>query len=204
MEHRLFVFLGLAWLLTITPGPDMALVLRNALGGGFAAGVRTSAGIISGLCLWAAASAAGIAALLAASATAFTVLKLVGAAYLVTIGIASLLRSRRAQALRARRPPARGGLFRQGLLTNLLNPKIGVFYTTFLPQFISPGRSAVAWTFALAAIHIGTGVVWLTFYSWLVTRAREALTAPRLRRMLDRITGTVLVGFGLRLALERR
>jgi threonine/homoserine/homoserine lactone efflux protein len=205
MEHRLLAFLAIATLVTITPGVDMALVTRNVLRWGLGAGLRTSAGILSGLCVWALLAAVGVAAVVAASATAYTALKLAGAAYLIVLGATTLWRSRARRAAPAEHPlPGRGGLYRQGLLNNLLNPKIGIFYTTFLPQFIAPGRSVLGWTLGLAAIHIATGVVWLAFYAWLVARARMVVGRPRVRRTLDRVTGAVLVGLGLRVAREAR
>ena len=94
--------------------------------------------------------------------------------------------------------------YRQGLASNLLNPKVGVLYATLLPQFVEPGRSVLAWTLLLAAIHLSISIVWLTVYSWLVARARETLTKPRVRRAFERVTGSVLVALGVRLAFERR
>jgi RhtB (resistance to homoserine/threonine) family protein len=203
VDHRLLVFVGIASLVTVTPGPDMALIARNALRGGLDAAFRTSAGVLSGLVVWAFLSAIGIAALVAASTTAFTVLKLAGAAYLIYLGLTSF--RRRPEEPEAARPSAAfGSPYRQGLLSNLLNPKVGVFYATFLPQFVEPGGSVLAWTMLLAGIHMAISIAWLAFYSWLVARVRTVLSRPAIRRALDRVTGTVLVGLGLRLALERR
>ena len=176
-QHPL-VFLGIVALLTITPGADMAMV------------------------------ALGVAAVLAASQTAYDALRLVGAAYLVWLGIQSLLAARwsgyGAAAAAAAAAPRRTSPFRQGLLTNLLNPKIAVFYSTFLPQFIAPGDSALAVSMLLACVHITLGILWLSLYAWLLGRAVEAFKGSRLRRALDALTGTVLVALGLRLAAERR
>jgi threonine/homoserine/homoserine lactone efflux protein len=207
VDERLLAFLAIATLVTITPGADMALVTRNVLRGGLGAGLRTSAGILSGLCVWAVLAAVGVAAVVAASATAFTVLKLAGAAYLIFLGVTTLWRVRGAGAAghAAGGPPLSfGGLYRQGLLSNLLNPKIGVFYTTLLPQFVEPGRSVLAWTLLLASIHLATGVVWLAFYAWLVARMRAVVGRPRVRRSLECVTGTILVALGLRVAREAR
>jgi len=136
IDGQLLAFAGVALVVSISPGPDMALVLRNTLRGGRAAGFRTVAGIALGLLVWATLSALGIAAVLAASATVFTVLKLAGAAYLVYLGLQSLLAIRRGDA-RAETPQPAGSPFRQGFVTNLLNPKLAVLFTTLLPQFIS-------------------------------------------------------------------
>ena len=202
MESRIAAFTALAALLTITPGADMALVTRNVLQGGMRAGLGSTLGINLGCFAWGAASGVGIAAVLAASATAFTALKLAGAAYLIFLGLQAIRQT--FQAIEAQAPPARGSPFRQGLLTNLLNPKIAVFYTTVLPQFIAPGEPAFLLSLLLAGIHNLLGFVWLTGYSWAVTRAGDVLRRPLVRRMLERITGTVLIAFGIRLAFERR
>jgi len=209
VDHRLLVFAGIATLITLTPGVDMALVARNVLRDGVGAGLRTSAGVLSGLVVWAFLSAIGIAALVVASASAFTILKLAGAAYLIYLGLRTLwaTRDQRRSAATAVTTAASASftsLYRQGLASNLLNPKVGVLYATLLPQFVEPGRSVLAWTLLLAAIHLSISIVWLTVYSWLVARARETLTKPRVRRAFERVTGSVLVALGVRLAFERR
>ena len=136
-------------------------------------------------------------------------LKLAGAAYLVYVGVTTLWRTR--PTPRPGRDPAQppeptslAGSYRQGLLSNLLNPKVGVFYTTLLPQFVEPGQSVLVWTSVLAGLHLVIGVLWLVFYAWLVARLRAVVVRPRVRRALDRVTGVVLVGFGLRVAREAR
>ena len=146
-----------------------------------------------------------MAALLAASETAYDALRLIGAAYLVWLGVQSLLSARRGQDVptgavsRRTRSP-----FRQGLLTNLFNPKIAIFYSTFLPQFIAPGDPVLLLSMALATVHIAVGIVWLSAYAWMLDRALNTFRGSRLRRALDGLTGIVLVGLGLRLASERR
>lgn len=153
------------------------------------------------------ASALGVAALLAASQTAYNTLRLAGAAYLVWLGAQSLLAARRGGyapppvgAAETRRSPS---AFRQGLLTNLFNPKIAIFYSTFLPQFIGPGDPALLISMLLACMHIALGIAWLSVYAWLLARAVEAFRSSRLRRALDALTGTVLVALGVRLAVQR-
>jgi threonine/homoserine/homoserine lactone efflux protein len=199
------VFLGVVALLTITPGADMAMVARSVLMGGRRDAFATTLGICAGCLVWAIVSAAGVAAVLAASQTAYDALRLVGAAYLVWLGVQSLLAARRggdpaADLGGVRRPSP----FRQGLLTNLFNPKIAVFYSTFLPQFIGPGDPALLLSMLLAGVHIALGVMWLSAYAWLLDRAVTAFKDSRLRRALDALTGTVLIALGLRLAAERR
>jgi threonine/homoserine/homoserine lactone efflux protein len=201
------VFVGIAALLTITPGADMAMVSRSVLMGGRREAFATTLGILAGCLVWALVSAAGVAAVLAASKTAYDVLRLAGAAYLVWLGVQSLLAARRGdyRDLPEERPAlGLSSAFGQGLLTNLFNPKIAIFYSTFLPQFIGPGDPALLLSIVLAGVHIGFGLVWLTAYAWLLDRAVTAFDSSRLRRALDALTGTVLVALGLRLAAERR
>jgi threonine/homoserine/homoserine lactone efflux protein len=200
-----FVFLGVIALLTITPGADMAMVARSVFMGGRRAAFATTLGISAGCVIWALASAAGIAAVLAASETAYDTLRLVGAAYLVWLGIQSLLAARRGYsggetvqgAARLGPSPCR-----QGLLTNLFNPKIALFYTTFLPQFIGPGDPVMLLSLAMAGVHILLGLVWLSAYAWLLDRTLEAFRGSRVRRALDALTGAVLVGLGIRVAAD--
>lgn len=204
MPKEPLLFVGIVALLTITPGADMAMVARSAIGGGRRDAFATTLGIAAGCMVWAIASALGIAAVLAASQTAYDALRLAGAAYLVWLGIQSLRAAWRGaeppQRVAARRPSP----FRQGLMTNLLNPKIAVFYSTFLPQFIDPGDPVLLVSMALAGVHIALGIAWLSLYAWLLDRAVTAFRGSRVRRALDALTGTVLVGLGLRLAAEHR
>ena len=202
------LFLGVITLLTITPGADMAMVSRSVFLGGRPAAFATTLGIGAGCMVWAIASAAGVAAVLAASETAYDALRLVGAAYLVWLGVQSLWAA--AARPRGGQTPSQGGLtpasrgrpFRQGLLTNLFNPKIALFYTTFLPQFIRPGDPVLLLSMAMAGVHILLGIVWLSAYAWLLDRAVEAFKSSRLRRALDAVTGAVLVAFGIRVAAD--
>ena len=155
--------------------------------------------------MWALAAALGIAAVLEASSEAFTALKLAGAAYLVWLGLRALLDAWRGAAPGAHAPSGRrASPFRQGLLSNLLNPKIALVYTTLIPQFVDRGGSEVAQTFVLAGVLIAMGLVWLTGYALLVAQAGELLRRPRVRRAVNAVSGAVLTALGLRLALERR
>jgi threonine/homoserine/homoserine lactone efflux protein len=195
-------FTGVAMLMTLTPGADMALVTRAALAGGRREAFAATLGIVSGLMVWAAASALGVAALLEASATAFTVLKVAGAAYLIGLGLYTLLTAGRTAGAEAREPGRVG--FTVGLFNNLLNPKIAVFYTTLLPQFIGPGDPVLAMSLTMAAVHGLLGVLWLSGYAWAVTAMGDVLRRPRVRTALDRVTGLVLMGLGVALLAERR
>jgi len=204
MPQHPLVFLGIVALLTITPGADMAMVARSVFTGGRRDAFATTLGISAGCLAWASASALGVAAVLAASQTAYDALRLVGAVYLIWLGVQSLMAARRGVAPIERGDGPKGNPFRQGLLTNLFNPKIAVFYSTFLPQLVGPGDSALAVSMLLACVHIALGILWLTLYAWLLARAIEAFKGSRLRRALDAVTGTVLIALGLRLAAERR
>ena len=207
---HLWAFVGIAALVIIAPGPDTVVVTKNALLHGRRAALATSLGVNTGLLIWTVAAALGIAAVVRESAVAFTVLKLVGAAYLVWLGIGALRAARRhaaPEALHATRQSPRVGAllgYRQGLLSNLGNPKIAVFFTGLLPQFVSPGKPVLEPFLLLGGLFVLMTVVWLCSYALLAARASAVLGRPRVRAALDRVTGVVLVGLGVRLALERR
>jgi threonine/homoserine/homoserine lactone efflux protein len=198
IDDQLLAFVGVAIVLSISPGPDMALVLRNTVRGGRGAGFRTVGGIALGLLMWATASALGVAAVLSASATVFTALKLAGAVYLVYLGVQSLRSLRRGEEPEevAR---SSGSPFRQGLVTNLLNPKLAVLFTTLLPQFVSHGDPA-AKPALLAAVFIAIGLTWLCVYTTLVGALAHSRT---FRRVTEAVSGVVLIALGARLAVER-
>jgi threonine/homoserine/homoserine lactone efflux protein len=201
-------FALLATLLTLQPGQDTLLVLRNAGQGGAAAGVATTAGVCSGLFLHATLSALGLSALLLASAELFTAVKLAGAAYLVWLGVQSLLRLRRRRspdgAPASRRALPVTTALRQGFLSNALNPKTATFYLALLPQFAVLPERVLADSLALAGIHFAIAFAWLALLSGLVERSRRLLARAWLARAADLVTGAALLGFGIRLAFARR
>jgi threonine/homoserine/homoserine lactone efflux protein len=205
-DPSLLVFAGLAFLLAMTPGPDMATITRNGLAYGRRGVVLTSFGIGTALVGWICATAFGLAAVLAASAVVFTLVKLAGAVYLAYLGIRSLLDSRHARPSRdmsrATLAPA-GRIYRTGFLSAMLNPKLGVFFVTLLPQFVRPGQPVLARLLLLGAIFTCIGVLWMAAWGLAVTRARDAIDRPRVRAWMERVSGVVLVGFAARLALER-
>jgi len=201
----LAAFVAAAALLTITPALDSALVLRTTAVEGPRAAAAAGAGILLGCLIWAMAAAVGLGALLAASELAYTVLKWIGAAYLCWLGVMLLARPREAFAdtAGAAPPPARGW-FVKGLLTNLLNPKVGIFYVSFLPQFIPPEAGVVVWSMAMGVIHAALTVVWFALLIGATVPIAGMLRKAPVVRWLDRLTGGLFIAFGLRLALEGR
>lgn len=206
MDASLVAFTAVAALVVLTPGADTLLVVRNVLGRGRRAGLATTAGIVAGCFVHATLSVLGLSAILVRSAAVFEVVRLAGAAYLVWLGLRSLAGAWRPAADAAAPVPAAGARrsFVEGALSNVLNPKVAIFYLALLPQFIGPGDPVLARSMLLAAIHVGLGLVWLSLVSFGLASLGRVLTAARLRRRLEALTGVVLVGLGVRLALERR
>lgn len=207
VPSALLGFTLVAGLLTVTPGLDTALVLRAALSQGRAHAYLTALGVASGVLVWGVAAAVGVSALLSASTVAYEVLRVVGAAYMVWLGVrllrAALRGSEAVEPLAAAGPsPWRG--WQRGLLTNVLNPKVGAFYVAVLPQFLPPGVSPLAMGALLAVTHDVLGMLWFTALILGARRARRLLASRRATRAVDGVTGTVLVGFGLRLGLGAR
>lgn len=186
-----------AGLLTITPGLDTAIVMRAAANGP-RAGALAAVGVIAGLFVWGAAAAFGLGALVSASRVAYAALTWAGAAYLVFVGVKLIARPRAAFAVGT----DGGGMLRRGFLTNVLNPKIGVFYATFLPQFVPAGTPVAAFCLALAGIHVALTVIWFAALIGLAAPLGAWLRRPAVVRTLDRTTGGVFVAFGLKLALR--
>ncbi|OLC24016.1 MAG: hypothetical protein AUG06_12030 [Actinobacteria bacterium 13_1_20CM_2_65_11] len=206
VDTPLLAFAGISVLLAVTPGPDMAVVTKNALAHGRRGVVLTTTGIALALSIWVTATAVGLSAVLRASGELLFVLKLVGAAYLAYLGIRTLLESRRrpADLLAEAPPPAPAyAIFRQGFLSAISNPKLGVFFVTFLPQFVAPGQALLPRLLELGLIFAVIGWTWMNVYGLFISRIRDFITAPRVRQWMQRVTGVVLLGFGARLALER-
>jgi len=195
-----------AGLLTMTPGLDTALVLRTAAAEGPKRAWLAAIGIFLGTLGWGAMVALGLGVLLAASQLAFEVLKWAGAAYLVWLGVNLILKPRGSFEIAGSVASPRSGLawLWRGALNNLLNPKLGVFYVSFLPQFVPAGVPAAPWMFMLANIHVALGVVWFGLLIGATGPIAGVLRRPAVVRWLDRATGAVFLGFGLRLALARR
>jgi threonine/homoserine/homoserine lactone efflux protein len=197
---QLAAFVPVALLLTLAPGPATALVVRNAVRGGRRRALLTTVGNSIGVFAWGAFAALGIAAVVATSAHAFTAVKLAGAVVLILLGLQSLRRG--GKALRPVATPR--GALRDGLVTSLANPKLAVFYVALFPQFVPDGAPVLPWALAMAGLVVAFDLVWYSVIAYLVARARRAFVEGPWLRRAERLTGAVLVGLGVRLALERR
>lgn len=196
---------GVILVAAMSPGPDFFIVTRSSALSGRRAGMACAAGIAGGVFLWSVVSALGVAGLLAASALAFTIVKLVGAGYLMLLGVRALLAARRGGYETTADLPAGGpsalAAFRQGLLTNLLNPKVAVFFLALLPQFV-PAAPTVTDTISLGAIAAAVSLIWFSVLANVVDALRGLLAKSSVRRTLDTVMGTLLVAFGVRIALQ--
>jgi threonine/homoserine/homoserine lactone efflux protein len=212
MDARYLAFAGIAAVLTITPGADMALVAKNVFTRGRGGSLATILGICSGLFVHATASALGLSAILSKSARAFEIVKWAGAAYLFYLGLMALRRAVRREAPLGHGAPDGSakpragwwGAFSEGMLTNILNPKVALFYLTFLPQFIAPGDQALRVSLFLASLHVAMGFVWLSIYSRALDKLNTKLAGGRVRRGIEAVTGGLLMALGAKLVFARR
>ena len=225
MTTALLGFALASTLVILAPGPDSMLVMRNTMRGGRRAGWVTACGTLSGLTMWALAAALGLSALLRVSHVGYDILRFCGAAYLLWLGVTSLAHFRRkntaepvaqaggsAPAVPGPTVPGRTGpgaarprrAYLNGMLSNLLNPKISVFFMAFLPAFVPAGASAVGFSLVLGIWFIAETGLWLAVVAWLADRGVRWLRRPAVQRWMERVTGIVLIGFGLRLATESR
>lgn len=204
ITENLLAFTLAATLLTLTPGLDTALVLRTATVEGKRQALRAALGINAGCLLWGAAVAFGLGALIAVSELAFNLLKYCGAAYLAWLGLNMLLRPRRSFAPAGTDGSSGANWFLKGLLGNVLNPKVGIFYVSFLPQFIPQGQPLVLWTFGLVSIHVVLGLIWSLLLIGATRSLSGVLQREKVIQWMDRTTGMIFVLFAARLALSRR
>jgi len=196
-----WAFLGVSAVVIVTPGQDTALTIRNTLLGGRRNGVFTAFGVSGGQAVWALATSAGVAAVLQASEPAFVAVKLAGAVYLVFLGLQTLVPALRSRGSTPKASP-RGRPLRQGLVSNLGNPKMAIFFTSLLPQFATePSFGALLF---LGLVFCSLTLVWLTAYAFAVAKAGDFLRRSRVRRAIDGLTGVLLVALGLRIAAEQR
>ncbi|MCD6022586.1 MAG: Lysine exporter protein [Actinomycetia bacterium] len=198
-------FIAVATLVVVTPGPDMTLVARNTFAGGRPSGLATSAGTCSGLLVHATAAALGLSAVLLASSQAFTVVKIAGAAYLISLGIRTILGARREALVRdGVKVTDPWAAYRQGVLTNVLNPKVAIFFLSLLPQFVEPGPGFTWRLLVLSGLFIVMGLVWLTIYTIALHAASGVVGRPRVKTFIESVTGCVLMALGVRLVFQRR
>ena len=216
MPAALLAFALAATLLIVAPGPDSLLVMRNTLRGGRRAGWITAGGTMSGLLVWAASAALGVTELLRVSRVGFDIVRFAGAGYLIWLGVSTVGLARRRRGERGHASPAPPGpagpdpvragwgVYLNGLLSNLCNPKIGVFFVAFLPGFIPARVPATLFTLGLGLWFIAETGAWLAVLAWMVARGASWLRRSAAQRWLERATGVVLIGFGVRLAAETR
>lgn len=211
MSGHFVAFLGISVLMIVTPGPDTALTIRNSLSGGRIAGIFTSVGVAAGQLIWAIAASAGVTAILMASQTVFHVIKLAGVAYLCFLGARSLqkaFRSKPAGSDSTERNAVHGMsafvALRQGIFNDLSNPKMVVFFTSILPQFASEGRGMISELILLGAVFSLMTLLWLSLYSIVVATMVNFMKRPLVKRVIEGVTGIVLILLGAKLAIERQ
>jgi RhtB (resistance to homoserine/threonine) family protein len=205
MLTALVTFTLAATLIVLLPGPDTLVVVRNLIRGGRRAATLTVLGVLSGLAIWVVTAALGLAALLRASRDGYTALRLVGAVYLIWLGVNSFRSRAAAHADEIAATPPRkllGVGYRAGLATDLLNPKVGVFFVTFLPGFVPRGHPVGSTSLVFGAIFVIETAAYFALLLMLASRITRWMSQPAIRRRLDRATGLVLIGFGVRLAAE--
>lgn len=210
MSASFMAFLGVSAIVIMTPGPDTAVTVRNTLLGGRLAGILTALGISTGQAIWALATSFGVVALLVASEVLFQAVKYAGAAYLIYLGLHALIGAWRGgdgSPVAARSGTARlgaGKAFFQGLMSDLGNPKMAVFFASLLPQFATPGEGLFAALMSLGLVFSLMTFLWLAVYAFVIAKAGEVLRRPAVRRWIEGVTGTLLVALGVRIAAEQR
>ena len=210
MSASFMAFLGVSAIIIVTPGPDTAVTVRNTLLGGRLAGILTALGISTGQAIWALATSLGVVALLVASEVLFQAVKYAGAAYLIYLGLHALIGAWRgdggppfaARGGKARLGPGRA--FFRGLMSDLGNPKMAVFFASLLPQFATPGEGLFAALMSLGLVFSLMTFLWLAAYAFVIAQAGEVLRRPAIRRWIEGVTGALLVALGIRIAGEER
>lgn len=210
ISSQLLTFVAVSLVLTVTPGVDTFIIMRNVLRGGQKDGFYTAIGICSGLLVHASLSALGISVILVRSAELFNIVKIAGAIYLVWMGVSSIygavkyrksVDSSPKNLIKEKLFPARS--FREGLFSNVLNPKPAVFYLAFFPQFINHGDPVFIKTMFLASIQFVIGISWLIILSFFVSHIRNYIEKPSIKRTLDTLSGGILIVFGIKIGLQK-
>ncbi|EAB2795587.1 LysE family translocator [Salmonella enterica] len=204
VADSLLAFSFAALLLTLTPGLDTALILRTSCAEGGKKAFQAALGIDAGCFMWGALVALGLGALLAVSEIAYTVLKVCGAAYLSWLGLQLLMHPRSSFSKSDENNSYQGNWFIRGMLGNVLNPKMGIFYVSFLPQFIPTGHSPLIWTFILVSIHVAIGTMWSVTLILTTHFASAILKQSRVVKVMDRTTGGLFLFFATKLAISTR
>jgi threonine/homoserine/homoserine lactone efflux protein len=209
MDGSFLTFLGVSIVVIVTPGPDTALTIRNTFRGGRASGVATAAGVSTGQLVWAVTTSVGLVAVLLASEPLFRAVRLAGAAYLIWLGVQSLHAASRggtpwAPTETGGRPLGSGAAFVQGIVNNLGNPKMAVFFASVLPQFTAPGQGMVPALALFGVVFSALTLAWLTVYAIVISTAGRVLHASGAQRAIEAVSGTVLIGLGARVAADAR
>ena len=204
--NEFFTFLFLSLFVVMSPGIDTALITKRTISDGRIDGYKMALGITTGSLVHTFAAAFGLSALLMQSAVAFEVVKYVGAIYLIYLGLSSFI-SRKKKATSAynqSNDDMKKSAFKQGLFSNILNPKVAMFFLTFLPQFVKPGENAIQQLIIMGVIYTLLSISWFFIYVFFIHSLREWLMSPKVQRIMDKATGLVLIGFGLKLALDKQ
>lgn len=205
MENAYF-FVLMSIMLIILPGPDTGLVTRNAIIHGRKGGMQTALGSVLGTIVHTLAAVIGLSAIIVKSALIFSVFKYVGALYLIYLGVVSLWSARKKEQAAVGLEETKGGtsVFRQGFLTNVLNPKVAVFFLTFLPQFLVPGKSTFVQFFMMGMTYAVLTFLWFFLYVSFIHSISAWMKKASVQRGIQGVSGVVLLGFGIKLALEDR
>jgi RhtB (resistance to homoserine/threonine) family protein len=201
--NDLFTFLVLSLFVVMSPGIDTALITKRTIADGRKDGFMMAIGITTGSVVHTFAAAFGLSAILMQSALAFEIVKYVGAFYLIYLGISSFI-TRKAKPQNDDQYQKRGSAFKQGLLSNVLNPKVAMFFLTFLPQFVIIGENTTIQLISMGLIYTFLSISWFIIYVFFITYLRDWLLSPKVQQVMDRATGIVLIGFGLKLALGKQ
>ncbi|WP_110928527.1 LysE family translocator [Bacillus massiliglaciei] len=205
--ENFYVFVLMCILLIILPGPDTAIATKNTLASGKSGGFKTTLGTCCALLIHTSAAVLGLSAIIVKSALLFSIFKYVGAVYLIYLGVKTLWSLRKKETAAAIEHPksqfSHTSCFKQGFLTNILNPKVAVFFLTFLPQFVNPGSETFIPFLMMGITYTALTAIWFLLYIFLLNQIRSFMKKPKTQNMIEGITGTILIGFGIKLALEK-
>lgn len=202
-----FTFLVLSLFVVMSPGIDTALITKRTISGGRNDGYKMAVGLSTGSLVHTFAAAFGISAILMQSAVAFEIVKYVGAIYLIYLGLSSFITKKEKEVTieeQENQSEIKDSAFKQGLLSNVLNPKVAMFFLTFLPQFVKTGENATGQLIMMGVIYTVLSITWFFIYVFLINYLRKWLMSAKVQRIMDKTTGLVLIGFGIKLALDKQ